>query len=94
LDPFVRAFVREVDAVVLKDGTVILLLKTSLGWHHNWSGIIYSSSPLTPSEINDDSYGRPQVWISGKPDGPNLLEDHFIETKLNDCLYFVAFDLG
>ena len=30
----------------------------------------------------------------GKPDGPNLLKDHFIETKLNDCLYFVAFDLG
>ena len=84
----------KVDAVVLTDGKFILLLKTFLGWHHNWSGIIYSSAPVKPSWIDKDYYGRPRIWISDTPEGPNLLEDHFIETNVNDYLYFVTFDLG
>ncbi len=84
----------KVDAVVLADGRVVLLLKTWVGWKDNWSGIIYSSSPLKPSEISKDYYGRPRIWISDTPQGPSILEDHFIEAKVNDRLYFVAFDLG
>ena len=76
-----------VDAVVLPGGRIILLFKTSLGWHHNWSGVIYSSSPLQQSDVGQDAYGRPMIQVNG-------LEEHFIERKVNDRHYEVAFDLG
>jgi hypothetical protein len=84
-----------VDAVVLKDGRVILLLKTSIGWKENWRGVIYTSSPFEPCEMQNGSYGgRSEIYISDTPQGNNLLESHFIETKMNDRLYFAAFDLN
>ena len=80
-----------VDATVLKDGTVVLLLKTLIGWKDNWEGIIYSSSPLKPSETAGQADGW--IQIRDTPEDSYLVEA-IIETKVNDRLYFVKFDLN
>ena len=79
----------EVDAVVLEDGRVILLLKTLLYGHDNtsWKGIVYSSSPLKPDELS--KIGDQGQWIR-KGDAPQGAY-YYIETKVNDHLYFVGF---
>jgi hypothetical protein len=75
------------DAVVLPDGRVIVLIQRSIGFKHNWSGVICTSAPLKPSEIGQDYYGRPLVEIDG-------LRDHVIFQQLDDTHYEVGFDLG
>ena len=77
----------KVDAVVLSDGRIILLFKTSIGWKGNWSGFIYASSPLKSSEMGKDYYGRPKLMIVG-------LQDHFVEQKVDDQNFKVSFDLN
>ena len=80
-----------VDAVVLKDGRVVLLLKTLLFGHDNdsWKGIVYSSSPLKPGELYKDDRG---VWILIRDTPQDNYPFGVIETKVNDRLYFVEFD--
>lgn len=75
-----------VDAVVLADGRVVLVLKTAPGWHHNWSGFIFASGPIQPNEIGTDPYGRPEVTIPGLP-------MHFIERPLDDRHILIRSDL-
>jgi hypothetical protein len=76
-----------VDAIVMPDGRVVLLLKTSLSWHHNWSGFIFATGPILPAEVGTDAYSRPQVTIHG-------LSDHFVGKQVDDRHFAVAFDLG
>ena len=76
-----------VDAIVLPDGRIYVLIRSSLSWHHNWSGFIHGSAPLLPSEIGKDAYGRPVILIDG-------LREHFVHEKVNDRHYDVRFDLG
>ncbi|HZL38044.1 MAG TPA: hypothetical protein VFC78_22200 [Tepidisphaeraceae bacterium] len=76
-----------VNAVVLPDGRVVLLLRTSLGWHHNWSGTVYCTTPLQSADFGQDANGRPTINIKG-------LDDHYITEKASNHLYHVAFDLG
>jgi len=76
-----------VDAIVMPDGRVVLLLKTSFSWHQNWSGFIFATGPILPAEVGTDAYSRPQVTIHG-------LSDHFVAKKVDDRHFAVAFDLG
>ncbi len=76
-----------VDAVVLPDGRVFVLIRNSIGIHHNWWGFIHASAPLLPSEIGKDAYGRPQILIDG-------LDENFVDEKVNDRHYNAGFDLG
>jgi hypothetical protein len=76
-----------VDAIALGDGRVLLLLRTSLSWHHNWTGMIYSTGAIRPSEISPDASGRPQVMY---PDLP----EHFVSKQIDDTHFAAAFDLG
>ena len=75
------------NGIVLPDGRIVLLLKTSLGWHHNWKGVIYSSHPLKPGEIGVDAYSRQRITIPG-------VEEHHVTKKVSERFYKVAFDLG
>jgi hypothetical protein len=75
------------DAVTMPDGRVIVLLKTSLGWHGNWTGAVYSTGPIVPGEIGVDAYGRPQLRMQGLP-------YHFISRQIDPQHFEVAFDLG
>ena len=66
----------KVDATVLKDGRVILLLKTSFFGHDysNWRGILYCSAPLKPHEL-EGYFDRIDIKVN----------DHlyFVEFNLN-----------
>jgi len=64
------------------DGKVVFILKTSLGFHHNWDGYLYSSGPIAPNEIGPDGWGRTQVRIPGLP-------YHYI-AKQRDSRHFVV----
>jgi hypothetical protein len=75
------------DATVMPDGRVVLLLKTSLGWHGNWSGVVFFTGPIRPAEVGRDAYGRPQVMVPG-------LSYHFVKKGVDDRHFVVAFDLG
>jgi len=66
-----------VDAVVLKDGRVGLLFQAETPFLSYWRGFLYSSGPLTPSEVGLDHpdpwflahWGYPQLTIDGLPGG-------------------------
>jgi hypothetical protein len=77
------------DAVITHDGCVILILKTELAWHGNWSGIIYSSRPIFPAEFGKEytAEGRPAIRIEG-------LADHFIVKQIDNQHFRAACDLG
>ena len=75
-----------VDAVVLPDGRIVLLLKETTGEHERRTGMIWSNSPLKPSEIGSDSRGRDRIRIDG-------IQDHYIGEKIDDRHYRVIFDL-
>jgi hypothetical protein len=76
-----------VDAIVLPDGRVVVLLKTSFWGHDCSSGIVYSSGPIQPSEIGPDGYGRQQITFPG-------ISSCYIEQKVDDRHFIVRFDLG
>lgn len=87
----------QVHAVVLPDGRVVILLKTSIGWKQNFTGIVYTSAPLQPTEIRNYYYdGEPEIWINASPNTcpGNGLPEHCIKKKFNDHCYEVEFNLG
>jgi hypothetical protein len=59
-----------VHANVLADGRVLLELPESNGYgrDYDWSGAIYASGPIKPSEIGVARDGRTQILIDGMPD--------------------------
>jgi len=69
-----------VDAVVLPDGRVVLVLKREDLWE-GWTGMIYCSGPIKPGEIAADAYGL-HVIISGIP-------QHVVRKQL-DSQHFIA----
>ena len=62
-----------VDAAELKDGRLVLLFCTNIGWIGAWDGFIYGSGPLTPSEVGlnppdpafVNNWGYPPLRIVG-----------------------------
>jgi hypothetical protein len=76
-----------VDVFVSPNGRITFLLKTSIGWKHNYTGLIYSTAPFDAADIAEDYYGRDIIGIEffGEP---------AIERKVNDQIYEVFFDLG
>jgi hypothetical protein len=65
----------------------VLLPKTSLSWHYNWSGLICASGPIKAGEVGSDYYGRPEVIIPGLP-------EHFVSKRADDRHFAVRYDLG
>jgi hypothetical protein len=81
-----RPFAEEVDALVLPDGRIILVVKTLIVWHGNWRGTIYASGPITAGEIGTDAYGRPIIKIDGLP-------VHYIMKQVSPQHFDAAADL-
>jgi len=75
-----------VDAVVLPDGRIVLLLDETVGEHEYRRGVIWSNSPLKPSEIAQGPYGRDRIRIKG-------LQDLYVTVKIDDRHYRVLLDL-
>jgi hypothetical protein len=74
-----------VDAVVLPDGRVVLMLKASIGYKGNWSGVIYASGSVTSGEIGTDPDGLSHI---------NGLPWHFIEKQVDARHFIVTSNLG
>jgi hypothetical protein len=74
-----------VDAVVLADGRIVLLLKETVGEHERRTGTVWSSAPLKPSEVGQSPYGRGQIQIKG-------IQNHHITEKIDDRHYRVVLD--
>jgi hypothetical protein len=76
-----------VDVVVSPTGRIAFLLKTSIGWKHNYEGYVYSTEPLQPQEFFL-GYGDREAIELSKGEQP------FVERKIDDHTYEVFFDLG
>jgi hypothetical protein len=74
-----------VDAVVLPDGRIVLLLKETVDEHEWRRGIIWSSSPPKSSEIDRTPHGRDRIRING-------LQDVYVTVKIDDRHYHVLLD--
>ncbi|MCX5662696.1 MAG: hypothetical protein NTW19_23700 [Planctomycetota bacterium] len=73
--------------VVLPNGELAICLKASIGFHQNWSGSIYVSSPIQETDLSHDYYGRPVVPIDGLP-------SHFVSEVVSKHLFHAGFDLN
>jgi hypothetical protein len=76
-----------VDVFVSPNGRIIFLLKTSIGWKHNYEGFIHSTAPFSAADFAEGYNGRDIIGIEffGQP---------AIERKVDDQTYEVFFDLG
>jgi hypothetical protein len=83
-----RAYGGKIDALIATDGRITILLKTHVGWKHNYKGYVYSTRPLLGGvEFYLDYYGRTCVVFSQR--------DHpVVAREIDDQTCEVFFDLG
>ena len=78
----------KVHAIVLKDGRIVLLLKTSLNSQHGYyQGIVYCSGPLT--DMIDEERQAIYILEPKMPPVEELLQCGIVK-KVNDHLFFVV----
>jgi hypothetical protein len=70
----------------LNDGTVVMLVKTSIGWKQNFEGYVISSRRLPESAFYTDYYGRRCIDVDKA--------DAVIDRQLDETTFLVYFDLG
>jgi hypothetical protein len=75
------------DVVISPDRSVLVLVKTDIGWKGNYRGYIYRTRPISESDLFTDYYGSDAFDFPGAP-APA------IERRLSPHLLDVYFDLG
>lgn len=89
-EPIVIPARGSVTVVKTEQGDVYVLLKTHIGYKQNFEGVLYSTRPITESDISLDSYGRPSI---GTPESVALYY-LVVEERINDHFLRVYLDLG
>jgi hypothetical protein len=81
----------KVDVEILADGRTVLFFKTSFFPHDNFYGVVYSSAPFKPAEIDKDEFGQPTFNI----ETPTCrLCNVAIWKKVSERHYVMLFNLG
>jgi hypothetical protein len=72
-----------IDARILPDGSVLLVVRRFMNADESWSEVIYASSPAAASQIATDAFGKRKVVLAQIP--------HFVEKQI-DSQHFTAKD--
>ncbi len=96
LPPHLAGIAKEnvVRAMHTRDGRYCILLKTYIGYKHNFEGIFYSDSPLPESEIALSCYGKNCIYIQGKDSWQYDFYELYVRNELADGRWEVYYNLN